>query len=247
MPLVLFLMSLLVQSTVSGADATADSRQLLVVTVPTWNSTTGQLQRFERSLAGDAWKKLGAPIEVSIGRSGFAWGAGLHTVPTKTDGGTKKEGDGRSPAGIFSLMNAFGYAPTNEMAGLKIPYEQCTSDLRCVDDAASPDYNRIIPEPKTGAPWKSAEIMRRDDELYRLGIVVAHNQSPRVGGGGSCIFLHIWTGPGGTTSGCTAMAKSDIELLARWLDASKQPRLVQWPETERADLATLWKLKLPTN
>lgn len=240
-------MSVLVQSKVSGADATAESKQLLVVTVPTWNSTTGQLQRLERDQVDGPWRKAGAAIPISIGRSGLAWGSGLHTPPKKTEGGTKKEGDGRSPAGIFALMNAFGYAPTNEMAGLKIPYEQCTSDLRCVDDAASSDYNRILPEPQGGAPWKSAEVMRRHDELYRLGVVVAHNQSPRVGGGGSCIFLHIWTGPGGTTSGCTAMAKPDIEALVAWLDSSKRPLMVQWPETERPQLATLWNLKLPQN
>lgn len=237
-------MSMVIPSTATTADVVGDSRQLLVVTVPTWNSTTGLLQRFDRERTGDAWRKAGMPIAISIGRTGLAWGTGRLMVPAKTDGGLKKEGDGRSPAGIFSLMNAFGYAATNTMRGLKIAYEQSTESLRCVDDAASADYNRILPEPKGGAPWKSAELMKRDDDLYRLGVVVAHNQSPRLAGGGSCIFLHIWKEPGETTSGCTAMASDDIETVVRWLDATKQPRLVQWPATERADLAKAWRLDL---
>ena len=238
-------MSMVIPSTATTADVVGDSRQLLVVTVPTWNSTTGLLQRFDRERTGDAWRKAGMPIAISIGRTGLAWGSGLHAVPQSTEGGIKKEGDGRSPAGIFSLMNAFGYAAANTMTALKIPYEHCTESLRCVDDAVSPDYNRILQEPKGGAPWKSAELMKRDDEQYRLGVVVAHNQSPRVAGAGSCIFLHIWKEPGAPTSGCTAMASGDIETVVRWLDATKQPRLVQWTAGESASLDRLWKLALP--
>ncbi len=241
----IFLMSLAIPSDVSAADVAAESRQLLVVTVPTWNSTTGQLQRFDRGVLIEAWRKTGPAIPVSIGRTGLAWGTGRHVVPQATDGGLKKEGDGRSPAGVFSLMNAFGYAPTNTMKALKISYEQCTESLRCVDDAASADYNRILPEPKGGAPWKSAELMKRDDDLYRLGVVVAHNQSPRVAGGGSCIFLHIWKEPGATTSGCTAMKAEDLEIVVRWLDAAKQPLLVQWTSGEAAGLDRNWKIGLP--
>ena len=239
------LMSLSIQSDVAAADAAAESRQLLVVTVANWNSTTGQLQRFDRERTGDSWRKTGTAIPVSIGRTGLAWGTGRHVVPQATDGGLKKEGDGRSPAGVFNLMNAFGYAATNTMKALKIPYEQCMESLRCVDDAASADYNRILPEPKGGAPWKSAELMKRDDDLYRLGVVVAHNRSPRVAGGGSCIFLHIWKEPGATTSGCTAMASRDLEVVVGWLDSAKQPLLVQWPETERVQLARSWRMDLP--
>ena len=34
----------------------------------------------------------------------------------------KREGDGRAPAGIFSLSGAFGYAPPGEFPWLKLPY-----------------------------------------------------------------------------------------------------------------------------
>ena len=36
----------------------------------------------------------------------------------------KTEGDGRSPAGVFELGAAFGYATAEEMKGLKISYYQ---------------------------------------------------------------------------------------------------------------------------
>jgi len=40
---------------------------------------------------------------------------------------------------------------------------------------------------------------------YRLGVFVEHNTKPRRAGFGSCIFLHIWSGPTEPTIGCTAM------------------------------------------
>jgi L,D-peptidoglycan transpeptidase YkuD (ErfK/YbiS/YcfS/YnhG family) len=84
--------------------------------------------------------------------------------------------------------------------------------------------------------------MRRRDELYRRGVVVAHNASPTVRGGGSCIFLHIWRGPGTTTSGCTAMPESEINVLMRWLRADATPVLVQLPSAEYRRLAREWTL-----
>ena len=57
--------------------------------------------------------------------------------------------------------------------------------------------------------------------------------------GGSCIFLHIWKGPGATTSGCTAMKAADVATIVRWLDAAKEPRLVQWTAGESASLDRL--------
>ncbi len=49
---------------------------------------------------------------------------------------------------------------------------------------------------------------------------------------GSCIFLHIWEGPGKGTAGCTAMGSLSMEEVLRWLDGEKRPVLVQLPRAE---------------
>jgi hypothetical protein len=49
------------------------SKQLIVVTTPTWNSFSGQMQRFERNSTEHSWKAIGKPIAVVVGKHGMGW------------------------------------------------------------------------------------------------------------------------------------------------------------------------------
>jgi D-alanyl-D-alanine dipeptidase len=206
----------------------------VVVTTGGWEATTGTLRRFER---GDgSWEPVGEPTPIVVGRSGLGWGTGLHEVPS--DAPRKQEGDGRAPAGAFLLTGAFGYAQTGP-EGLR--YLHATPDLECVDDVGSAYYNRVIDRADEDVDWSSHEEMRRDDNLYRLGILVDHNNA-RVPGDGSCIFLHIWRGPDSTTAGCTAMPAVALEEMAAWARIEERPVLVQLPEDAYARLREPWAL-----
>lgn len=227
------------------------SRQLVLVTTPDWSATDGALQRYARE-AGGAWAPVGEPVPVVVGRSGLGWGIGLHEAPLP-EGPTKAEGDGRAPAGVFRLSAAFGYAEA-EATGL--PYV-ATPGLHCVDDRASASYNLVRDVPE-GRDWDSHETMRRRDGLYRIGAIVAHNgpgvdagllpEGARLGGpapvpgAGSCIFLHVWSGPGSSTAGCTAMPDARLAEVLAWLDAGADPVLVQLPEAEALGLREAWEL-----
>ncbi len=210
------------------------SGQLIVVTTDSWDATSGTIQRFERMDAD--WQPVSDLVSVVVGRNGLGWGLGLHGH--LNDGPVKREGDGRAPAGAFSLTQAFGYA---ESLATGLPYIHATREVECVDDSNSLFYNRVLDRSGIEIDWTSHEEMRRRDELYRVGVEVAHNQGA-VPQGGSCIFLHIWRGPGTTTSGCTAMASTDMESIAEWLDASKNPILVQLPKAEYERLRLTWLL-----
>lgn len=210
------------------------SRQLIMVTTESWEATSGSLQRFER-LDG-MWEPVSDLIPVVVGRSGLGWGTGLH--PEQTNGPIKQEGDGRAPAGVFSLTETFGYA---ESVTTGLPYVHATLDVECVDDSDSQFYNRVLDRSEVDVDWMSHEEMRRRDELYRLGVVVAHNEAA-VPRDGSCIFLHIWRGPGTTTAGCTAMTSSAMEDVAAWLDVAEHPILVQLPQSEYERLRIAWEL-----
>jgi len=219
----------------------AQSQQLVLVTTKDWNAVDGELLRYERvpnerTPKEQVWRPVGEPVAVVVGRNGMAWGQGLHGDPAtlaRPGDPLKKEGDGRSPAGAFTLSSAFGYAPLEQATKVKLPYVQATATLECVDDSRSANYNRLVERDKVASPdWKSSEQMRRSDELYRWGAVVDHNAVKPAAGAGSCIFLHIWSGAGKGTAGCTAMEAARMEELLLWLDLKKKPVLVQLPRAE---------------
>jgi D-alanyl-D-alanine dipeptidase len=205
----------------------SQSSQMVVVTTKDWTVTEGTLRRFERTER--AWQQVGPVVSVVVGRSGLGWGRGLN--PPSSSGPQKKEGDGRSPAGIFRLTYAFGYVPAEEVREIKLPYIQCTSSVECVDDTNSSSYNIIVDRRSVAkVDWKSSEKMRMSDDEYKLGVFIAHNTSPTEPGAGSCVFMHIWKEPGHPTSGCTAMSMGGIESLLGWLDPRSNPVLVQLPQ-----------------
>jgi len=212
----------------------AACRQLLVVVAPHWESSAGRLQRFAREQVDAGWRAVGPALPVSLGRSGLAWGRGLHPPPGGA-GPMKREGDGRSPAGIFAITSLFGEdGPESKLArAARLPYLAATAGLKAIDDPASRYYNRIVDQTAVAqADWASCEDMLRDDGRYAVGAVVAHNAEPPLPGAGSCIFLHVWAAPGVPTAGCTALALADMRELADWLDGAAAPLLVQLPRTE---------------
>src|SRR4029078_1066192 len=107
-----------------------------------------------------------------------------------------------SPAGVFRIPYAFGYAPQSEAGWLRVPYRTLSPTVSGVDDVQSRYYNQVVDSAEVKQDWDSAEIMRREDGLYRWGAFVAHNPRNEPGGG-SCIFLHVWRGYGSPTAGCT--------------------------------------------
>jgi L,D-peptidoglycan transpeptidase YkuD (ErfK/YbiS/YcfS/YnhG family) len=226
-----------------GAVPVPGSRQLVVVTTSDWNATTGWLRQYERVAGHPAWRPVGDSVPVVVGRAGLAWGRGVRGDP-RPDDPTKVEGDGKSPAGEFQLSHAFGYAPADSARWLRLRYLWATPALKCVDDPASARYNELIYQPAEGPPeWQSAEDMRRADEAYRWGIVVQHNSGwAREPGAGSCIFLHVWSGPSSSTVGCTAMDAGRLVELMRWLDPLRTPVLVQLPRGEYQRLRREWDL-----
>jgi len=222
-------------------DSLTESRQLLLVTTTGWNAVDGEMKRYERGSINDTWKMVGEKMPIVVGRNGMAWGKGLHGDAIG-DGPVKKEGDGRSPAGIFSLSSAFGYAPREQAREVKMPYVQADVALECVDDPRSAHYNKVIDRAGVDNPdWNSSERMRRDDDQYRWGVIVDHN-AKREPGCGSCIFLHIWEARGKGTAGCTAMNSLSMEDVLRWLDEKKRPALVQLPRAEFERLRKAWGL-----
>lgn len=217
------------------------TRQLVTALVESWTSTRATLQRWERT-DGGAWTAVGASWPGVIGKAGAAWGAGLHGkgAPDR-EGPTKREGDGKSPAGVFEIGSAFGYAD-EPPKGTRLDYTSSgTGDLECIDDPASEHYAKIVERKQVPSDWESSEQLLRDDALYTWVVDILHNPD-RKPSAGSCIFLHVWGGPESSTVGCTAMEEPRLVDLIKALDPAAKPVFVLLPRADYAALATAWGL-----
>ncbi|MBK7566934.1 MAG: L,D-transpeptidase family protein [Bacteroidetes bacterium] len=207
-------------------DPPHNSLQKVVVTAYDVNYSRGMMRLYERNDTATSWGNAVMSFEVVVGKNGFAFDS---TQFNKLEyGHYKHEGDGCSPAGIFTLGKIFSYHDT---AGLKMPFEQVDVNDLCVDDVNSKYYNLLIDDDTIiNKDYTSFERMQREDLQYEYGVWVNYNTAPQVPGMGSCIFLHIWKDPSHATSGCTAMSKENMLKLINWLDEKKNPVLIQYVE-----------------
>jgi len=183
------------------------SSQLVAVTNNGSLPHISSIHAFEKK--NGTWVPVFGPLCATTGRNGFAAAGG------------KREGDGMTPVGIYSLGLVFGYPPSVTSA---MPYRRMTRQDIWVDDPASPDYNRLKKKGETKA--RSFEEMVLPDNRYKYGIVVEYNTNPVVPGRGSAIFIHIWKDKNTATAGCVALSEENILKLIRWLDPAKKPLIL---------------------
>lgn len=183
--------------------APGSGEAVVVTAVPGAEPFRADLRLFARSPRG--WEQQGETVAALVGRNGIA------------PPGEKREGDGRTPGGVFPLERSFGYEPF----GAGLPFIPATTDTIWIDDPKSPSYNRLSTR-EEGAGFSFEEMLRPDD-LYRYGIVVEYNTKEPVPGLGSAIFFHVQGGPDRATAGCVAAAQEEIVALARRLDPEKKP------------------------
>lgn len=207
-------------------------KQLLLVLGDTDTSITAIMQRYELGKTG-MFVKVGSPIPVTVGRTGFS---GCEADTDSSFVLNKKEGDGKTPSGIYPLGKVYGYGP--KPSWMQMPYIVSTPEIICVDDSKSAHYNMIISSSNVDEKdWDSHEDMLRKDGQYKFCVEVHYNCCQAVKGDGSCIFMHIWKGPGLPTAGCTAMAETDLVEVLKWVNPDSNPVLATF------DNATFEKVK----
>ncbi len=212
--------------------------QAILVTTPAWKAANGRLLRFERDDGRSPWGAVDDdPARVSVGRYGLAWGRGLH--PTPAGGPLKFEGDHRSPAGVFDLGEARGYAEAPP-EGTTWPFQHSGRRWRCMDNPRSSAYNTFMPT--RGLPLPVSAGIAPRETVFDLMIFVMHNTAPVLRGAGSCVFLHVWAKPDHPTQGCVAMARDDLADVLVWLDLDRRPVLVQLPAPVHEQVRRAWAL-----
>ena len=194
----------------------ANALRLVMVSVADANAPMALLETFERATPGDPWRSVGPLRPAVVGKYGVAWGAGFREMAAPGEP-LKREGDLRSPMGIYALGATFGFDQTPLPGHMTLAMERHV----CVEEPKSKSYGRIVDSSEVEAGVKYDQMAA--EPLYRKGMVVDY-PADAANMAGSCIFIHVWREPGKGTAGCVALDENDVMDLRAW--ASETPSAI---------------------
>ncbi len=201
----------IIQTINTNAGLPDSIRQLIVVFNQSPKDSSAVLIALQKE--NKRWELVSAPVKAGIGRKGFA------------NPGEKREGDLKSPSGLFRLGRLFCY--NNSVPG-KMPFIQTTAADKWIDDPESPDYNRWV---KGATSAKSWENMKLTSDEYYYCMVIEYNFYPVVKGMGSAIFLHLSMGENPNAgAGCVIIRQKDMEWLLKWMTPESNPSILMGTE-----------------
>jgi L,D-peptidoglycan transpeptidase YkuD (ErfK/YbiS/YcfS/YnhG family) len=124
----------------------------------------------------------------------------------------KREGDGATPVGCWRMLGVLYRPDRLRRPSTALPVKAIGRTDGWCDAPADRNYNRLVRYPYAA----SAEPLWRADGLYDIVVVLSHNTSPRVRGGGSAIFMHVAKPGYQPTEGCIALRREHLlRILTR--------------------------------
>jgi L,D-peptidoglycan transpeptidase YkuD (ErfK/YbiS/YcfS/YnhG family) len=121
----------------------------------------------------------------------------------------KREGDGGTPRGTFTLRRLWWRADRMPRPRTGLPVRRIRPSDGWCEDPNDRRYNRPVDVPKNS----TADRLWRTDALYDLIIEISHNTRPRVAGRGSAVFVHIARQKFAPTAGCVALQADTLRRL----------------------------------
>jgi L,D-peptidoglycan transpeptidase YkuD (ErfK/YbiS/YcfS/YnhG family) len=147
-----------------------------------------------------------APGRPYQARVQLAHGVRIAAIGRSSVRALKREGDGGTPLGRFPVRLVLYRADRGPRPRSAVPVRAIRDSDGWCDDPLDRNYNRLITLPSP----RSAEGLKRADNLYDLVLVLGYNDRPRLRGKGSAIFMHL-ARPGYTpTEGCIALSRRDL-------------------------------------
>jgi len=133
----------------------------------------------------------------------------------------KKEGDKKTPKGIFKIGNLYFRKDRINKPKTSIKCIKINQNMGWCDDVKFPKkYNQLF---KIRDNIKH-EKLKRKDHKYDLLIPIKYNfNKPKVGLG-SCIFLHL-TKDYKPTAGCIALKKKDFLIMLKLIRKNTKIRI----------------------
>ena len=123
----------------------------------------------------------------------------------------KKEGDNKTPKGIFKIENLYYRKDRIKLTKIRIKKRVITKNMGWCDDIKNNKYyNKLI---KINEIIHHEKLFRKDNK-YDLLIPIKYNFDKPKMGQGSCIFLHL-TKNYKPTAGCIAIKKSDFFIMLK--------------------------------
>ena len=127
---------------------------------------------------------------------------------------TKKEGDKKTPKGIFRLGNLYYRKDRLNLKNSKLKKIKIKPNMGWCDDINNPkNYNKLITKNKK----IHHEKLYRKDHKYDLIIPIKYNFTKPEIKKGSCIFIHM-TQNYKPTAGCIALNKNDFMIMLRLIN-----------------------------
>jgi len=135
-------------------------------------------------------------FKCSVGKNGFSK--------------DKKEGDNKTPIGVFKLGSIYYREDRIKKLISKLKKIKIKKNMGWCDDPKSKNYNKLIKIKKNLKI--SYEKLFRKDGKYDLFILIKYNYRKTCRNRGSAIFLHL-TKNYLPTQGCIAIKKKDFFII----------------------------------
>lgn len=184
----------------SPAAAATPAGQVITVQSSSASATTAKFDLWQLS-AGGGYHHVAGPVGAYVGELGV---------------GTAHEGIPRTPAGVFTLTQAFGNQPT---VGTKLPYFQAGPADWWDGESGTPAYNTHVHQ--AASPGPASENLYYAGFVYSHAVVIDYNRFPVVAGAGSAFFLHVTNNE--PTAGCVAISAYVMTMVQRWLNPTQHP------------------------
>lgn len=133
--------------------------------------------------------------------------------------GKKKEGDLKTPTGLYSLDQAFGI---RNNPGTKMPYIKVNTQYYWCGDSDSPYYNQLIRRDETGHNCRGEHLIEYNG-VYDYAVSIGYNKKGKSGKG-SAIFLHCSRNR--ATAGCVAIPKKYMKRVLKKLTPEANPKIL---------------------
>ena len=123
----------------------------------------------------------------------------------------KKEGDKKTPKGIFGIENLYFRKDRKNKPLTLLKCVEIKKNMGWCDDIRFPKkYNKLIRIKKK----IKYERLKRKDCKYDLFIPIKYNLNKPTTGLGSCIFIHL-TKDFKPTAGCVALKEKDFLIMLK--------------------------------
>ena len=132
----------------------------------------------------------------------------------------KKEGDGKTPIGTFSLGSVYYRSDRLTKFKTKLKKIKIQRNMGWCDDVDSKFYNKLI---KVNNKVHHEKLHRKNN-CYDLIIPIKYNTIKPKKNKGSAIFLHL-TSNYRKTQGCIAINKKDMIILLKLINKKTQIKI----------------------